>query len=109
MRELGPRDSVELNADLFMLSLSPYNDGLNSFDFFLYASGVQADVKNFSTRSDISSGWAHVIRSMTTFSWNCRLCYSRNFNDIGYVSDSLEYNDLIIIFYLDYQYFRKLK
>ncbi len=61
MRELGPRDSDELNADLFMVSLSPYNDGLNSFDFFLYASGVQADIKNFSTGSDIS--WNAVWKS----------------------------------------------
>jgi len=61
MRELGPRDSDELNADLFMVSLSPYNDGLNSFDFFLYASGVQADIKTFSTGSDIS--WDAVWKS----------------------------------------------
>jgi hypothetical protein len=61
MRELGPRDAEELNADLFLVSISPYNDGLNSFDFFLYASGVQADVKNFSTGSDIS--WDAVWKS----------------------------------------------
>jgi hypothetical protein len=61
MRELGPRDSDELNADGFMVSISPYNDGLNSFDFFLYASGVQADIKNFSTGSDIS--WDAVWKS----------------------------------------------
>jgi hypothetical protein len=61
MRELGSRDSDELNADGFMVSISPYNDGLNSFDFFLYASGVQADVKNFSTGSDIS--WDAVWKS----------------------------------------------
>ena len=61
MRELGPRDSEELNADLFLVSLSPYNDGLNSFDFALYASGVQADIKNFSTGSDLS--WDAVWKS----------------------------------------------
>jgi hypothetical protein len=61
MRELGPRDSDGLNADIFLVSISPYNDGLNSFDFFLYASGVQADVKNFSTGSDIS--WDAVWKS----------------------------------------------
>jgi hypothetical protein len=61
MRELGPRDSDELNADLFLVSLSPYNDGLNSFDFFLYASGVQTDVKNFSTGEDLS--WDAVWKS----------------------------------------------
>jgi len=61
MRELGPRDSESLNADLFVVSLSPYNDGLNSFDFFLYASGVQADIKSFSTGTDIS--WDAVWKS----------------------------------------------
>lgn len=61
MRELGPRDSEDLNADLFVVSFSPYNDGLNSFDFFLYASGVQVDVKNFSTGEDIS--WDAVWKS----------------------------------------------
>lgn len=61
MRELGPRDSEELNADLFVVNISPYNDGLNSFDFFLYASGVQADIKSFSTGEDIS--WDAVWKS----------------------------------------------
>lgn len=61
MRELGPRDSYELNADLFVVTLSPYNDGLNSFDFFLYASGVQADSKGFSGGDDTS--WDAVWKS----------------------------------------------
>jgi len=61
MRELGPRDPESLNADLFVVSISPYNDGLNSFDFFLYASGVQADIKSFSTGSDVS--WDAVWKS----------------------------------------------
>jgi hypothetical protein len=61
MRELGPRDSDDLNADNLMISLSPYNDGLNSFDFYLYASGVQVDVKSFSTGTDLS--WDAVWKS----------------------------------------------
>jgi hypothetical protein len=61
MLELGPRDSVELNADGILISISPYNDGLNSFDFGLYASGVQVDIKTFSTGEDIS--WDAVWRS----------------------------------------------
>jgi len=61
MRELGPRDSDELNADLFIVAISPYDDGLNSVDFSLYASGVQTDVKNFSTGEDIS--WDAVWKS----------------------------------------------
>ena len=61
MRELGPRDSDELNADALMVSISPYNDELNSFDFFLYASGVQVDEKTFSTGTDLS--WDAVWKS----------------------------------------------
>jgi hypothetical protein len=61
MRELGQRDSDELNADMFLFSFSPYNDGLNSFDFAVYASGVQYDVKNFSDGSDQS--WDAVWKS----------------------------------------------
>ncbi len=63
MRELGPRDSEDLNADFFLVSFSPYNDGLNSFDFFLYASGVQLDNKTFSTGEDLS--WDAVWKSET--------------------------------------------
>jgi hypothetical protein len=61
MRELGPRDSDELNADAILVSISPYNDGLNSFDFLLYASGVQVDIKTFSTGEDNS--WDAVWKS----------------------------------------------
>ncbi len=46
----------------------------------------------------ISSGWARAIRSTTIFSWSWTASYSRNFNDIGYVTDSLENNELKIIF-----------
>jgi hypothetical protein len=64
MLELGQRDNDELNADLFFVSFSAYNDGLNSLDFFLYASGVQVDVKNFSGGEDIS--WDAVWKSEVT-------------------------------------------
>lgn len=61
MRELGPRDSEDLNADAILVSISPYNDDLNSFDFFLYASGVQVDAKTFSGGDDMS--WDAVWKS----------------------------------------------
>ncbi|HNQ82985.1 MAG TPA: DUF5916 domain-containing protein [Bacteroidales bacterium] len=61
MRELGPRDSDDLNADAILVSFSPYNDGQNSFDFALYASGVQVDAKTFSGGDDIS--WDAVWKS----------------------------------------------
>ncbi len=61
MRELGQRDDGELNADNFVALISPYNDGLNSLDFELYASGVQLDVKEFSDGEDAS--WDAVWKS----------------------------------------------
>jgi hypothetical protein len=61
MRELGHRDDGELNADSFVALISPYNDGLNSLDFQLYASGVQRDVKEFSDGEDES--WDAVWKS----------------------------------------------
>lgn len=61
MRELGQRDDDELNADEFIFSLLTYNDGLNSLDFSLYASGVQTDTKVFSTGEDPS--WDAVWKS----------------------------------------------
>ena len=61
MRELGPRDADDLNADAIMLSISPYNDDMNSFDFALYASGVQVDSKTFSAGDDDS--WDAVWKS----------------------------------------------
>jgi hypothetical protein len=61
MRELGQRDDDDLNADNFVTLISPYNDGLNSLDFQLYASGVQRDVKEFSDGEDES--WDAVWKS----------------------------------------------
>ncbi|MEI6454849.1 MAG: DUF5916 domain-containing protein, partial [bacterium] len=43
--QLGLRDSHELNADYFLLMLSPFNDGLNAFCFKVWISDVQTDFK----------------------------------------------------------------
>ena len=61
MRQLGQRDDDGLNADKFVFSISTYNDGQNSLDFSLYASGVQTDTKVFSTGED--SSWDAVWKS----------------------------------------------
>jgi hypothetical protein len=53
-RELGERDNDRLNADFFMFGVGPYNDGMNALTFWVYASGVQLDIKYFSTGEDIS-------------------------------------------------------
>ncbi len=43
--QLGLRDATSLNADNFILILSPFNDGLNAFCFLVYSSDVQVDFK----------------------------------------------------------------
>ncbi|MCX6243875.1 MAG: DUF5916 domain-containing protein [Bacteroidetes bacterium] len=45
LTQLGLRDAQNLNADYFMLMLSPFDDGINAFCFAVYASDVQADFK----------------------------------------------------------------
>ena len=49
--QLGLRDSQGLNADYFMLMLSPFNDGLNAFCFQVWVSDVQSDFQLHGTYS----------------------------------------------------------
>ncbi len=50
----GLRDTDGLNADQFGFSISPFNDGVNAFVFFQYASDVQMDYKISSNSTDLS-------------------------------------------------------
>jgi len=43
--ELGQRDDSHKNSDLFILSINPYNDGQQVFNFTVTAAGVQIDTK----------------------------------------------------------------
>jgi len=43
--QLGLRDSRDLNADYFLVMLSPFNDGINAFCFKVWVSDVQSDFK----------------------------------------------------------------
>jgi len=63
--QLGLRDSDGLNADYFMLMLSPFNDGINSFCFQVYVSDVQSDFKlgGAGTDEDIEMSWDAVWQS----------------------------------------------
>jgi hypothetical protein len=40
---LGERDDWSMDADIFALSLDPFNDGMSGFEFWISASGVQVD------------------------------------------------------------------
>lgn len=64
LKQLGLRDSDNLNADYFTLILSPFDDGLNAFAFRVYASDVQTDYK-VSAESDFNTdvSWDAVWQS----------------------------------------------
>ncbi|MFC2102379.1 DUF5916 domain-containing protein [Bacteroidota bacterium] len=64
LKQLGLRDSDNLNADYFTLMLSPFDDGLNAFAFRVYASDVQTDYK-VSSESDMHTdvSWDAVWQS----------------------------------------------
>ncbi|OFX50505.1 MAG: hypothetical protein A2046_10675 [Bacteroidetes bacterium GWA2_30_7] len=53
-KELGKRDNAEVNSDLFMVGINPYNDGLNVVGFMVTAAGVQIDIKYNNDNEDFS-------------------------------------------------------
>ncbi len=54
-RELGQRDNSDrVKADAFTVLISPYNDGINYFEFIVSASGVQTDIRHTGTSTDRS-------------------------------------------------------
>jgi len=55
--QMGLRDAGNLNADNFLLLLSPFNDGINAFCFAVFASDVQADFKLSGTNSEGDFSW----------------------------------------------------
>ncbi len=56
-RDVGPDD----NADMVIIVLGPYNDGINTNLFCVSASGVQSDIKTTSSNDDVN--WDAVWKS----------------------------------------------
>jgi hypothetical protein len=79
--ELGNRDfrgikghgASRLNADIFSILLSPYNDGVNMIEFSVSASGVQSDVKHIGRQTD--------------YNWDAVWCSSVRITDFGWVAE----------------------
>ena len=79
--ELGNRDfrgikghgASRLNADIFSILLSPYNDGVNMIEFSVSASGVQSDVKHIGRQTD--------------YNWDAVWCSSVRVTDYGWVAE----------------------
>lgn len=64
--ELGPRDDDNINADVFYIEISPFNDGLNGEMFKVTASNVQIDNKLSTTDDwDVEDTWDAVWESRT--------------------------------------------
>lgn len=61
LRQLGTRDSWNINADMFEVDLDTYDDDQNAFGFAVTASGIQNDTR-FSTDGDDPS-WDAVWQS----------------------------------------------
>lgn len=67
MRELTKRDQVENgNTDRFKISLNPYNDGQNLFEFEVSAANVQADSKQSSASGSSTNMYQHGDPSWNT-------------------------------------------
>ena len=54
LKELGERDDEDKNADLFIFSINPYNDGQQVFNFMVTAAGVQIDTKYADGDKDVN-------------------------------------------------------
>jgi hypothetical protein len=61
--QMGLRDATNLNADNFVVVLSPFNDGINAFCFLVYVSDVQADFKLPGPYGDDDFTWDAVWKS----------------------------------------------
>jgi len=60
-RELGERDDDDINADFFTIDITPYNDGLNAFEFKVSASGIEIDTKHAANYRD--KNWDPIWKS----------------------------------------------
>lgn len=74
LKEFGPRDEVEnLNADLISFDFCPYQDGINTYEFKISASGIQQDVKYSAQEQN--------------FQWNAVWESAVSINDSGWVAE----------------------
>jgi hypothetical protein len=71
-KEISIRDQIPpgMNADIFAVLFSPYDDGLNSVFLYVTAAGVQRDVKIFGDQHDITwdAVWESKVK-ITSFGW----------------------------------------
>ncbi len=79
MTDLGERDSEDINADVFAVSIGPFDDGHNAFEFWVSASGVQIDKKISANYGDVNwnAVWeSHVSLNDSGWSAEMKIPYS---------------------------------
>jgi hypothetical protein len=81
LAQMGLRDANDLNADNFVLIISPFNDGINAFCFSVYASDVQADFK----LTGAEAGDDLIGDADDDFSWDAVWVSKARKNDQGWV------------------------
>jgi hypothetical protein len=65
LSELTRRDVDDGNTDMFMLSINPNNDGINTYEFLLTAANVQTDIRISDGNEDYN--WDAIWESETAF------------------------------------------
>ena len=68
LTQFSQRDSYNNNNDWFGVFINPFNDGLNDFNFWVTAAGVQADSRTTGNGDDF--GWNTVWKSHTRITEN---------------------------------------
>jgi hypothetical protein len=70
LTELSTRDNFDVNADMIVLTLLPYDDGLNAYKFMVSASGIQADMRLSSNGGDVNwdAVWVSEAK-ITDYGW----------------------------------------
>ena len=82
-REFTKRDNVYMgNVDFFKISLNPYNDGQNIFQFEVTAANVQADSKKSVSGSGMMERY---MRHFGDYSWNAVWESAVQITDEGWV------------------------
>lgn len=74
LTQLTQRDVYQENNDFILISINPYNDGLNDFNFAVTAAGTQADSRTTASGDDpsLNSIWYSAVR-ITDFGWTAEL------------------------------------
>jgi hypothetical protein len=74
LTQLTERDTYNENCDYVLISVNPFNDGLNDFNFAVTAAGTQTDSRTTLNGDDpsLNSIWQSAVQ-ITEFGWTCEI------------------------------------